>query len=505
MSLVMRIGPGDLLEYNAAHGVIICRECQYAIQKSALQSHLLRHKVFRTDRQELLKFIHGLSILEPEDVPLPSPTSKPIEALPVVSGFRCMVGTCGSLYASSKRMRKHQLELHVDASEVESFESAVRPVVLQTFFRGTKIRYFEVSASTTARGTNRLSDVLEVVNKDKLDTIASSKQYLDVCVEDADIAEPTGPSRLQLDIPLNIDLQTLNYFHHFVSTTSLTLLSLRSEKSSTAYWQVEFIAQALQQKWLMAGLLAITASHMGALAQKDVIAAVHFSQSDRLHLEFAEGRKTYTRTFCDANYPSLPTPCAETLDHIDSLVSCARILRTDGSGSTLQQLFTAMRGLANNRPAALPHKEDAFDRAARLVNTSTSDPALAAVLKHLDALPTRLAEALGRPDALWPVLTALSAVASLIDSCVAGFEDDDVVLWAAVAWLERVGEQFHEMLARNEPAALVVLAHWAASLVRRVEEKGCWFLGGAAEFVITQAVERLASHEHAIRQLVEDL
>lgn len=508
MPSLVRFGPDDLLEYNTTHGVIICRQCQYAIQKSALQSHLLRHKIFRQDRQQLLDILDRLTIFEPEEVPLPSLTSKPIEALPIVSGFRCTIGPCGSLYASSKRMKRHQVESHVDFQETESFESTTRPATLQTFFLGTKIKYFEVEASTDARETQNPTDNLEALIAEKTYTNTSSRQPVDVCMH-ADVTEPALLS--QTTNPAcssNIDLQTLTYFHYFTSVTSLTLPSLDPIQSSTLYWQVEFVSQALQQKWLMTGLLAIAASHMGALAQHSSIAATHYGQSDRLYLEFTEGRNTNAHALNDTSYSSSSTPCVEALDQIDSFLRCARIMRLYDPLSTLDELIMAMRGLSNSRDRQRPgelYKKGAFDRAARLTKTKASDPTLAAILTQLDTLPTRMAEALGRPDDIRSVFTALSAIATLIDSCVAGFEIDDVALWATVAWLSQVGEKFHEMLSRNEPAALVVLAHWAALLLRRVEEKGHWFLRGAAKSIVANVAERLPHDQSAVRQLIADL
>src|SRR5277367_6532329 len=144
--LAIRLGPRDLLEYDARYGVLICRECQYAIQKSALQSHLLRHKIYRHERQRLLSSIAQLDLFEPHQVPLPTPASPPIDALPIISGYRCTAVGCGNLCASSKRMRRHWSEIH-GLSEPLNPSSFARPVKLQTFFRSTKLRYFKVTSS----------------------------------------------------------------------------------------------------------------------------------------------------------------------------------------------------------------------------------------------------------------------------------------------------------------------------------------------------------------------
>ena len=66
------IGAGELLCYNAQHKLLICLECKYAIQKHAVDSHLLRHKIYREERQQLLSAISELELPEPDDVRFPT-------------------------------------------------------------------------------------------------------------------------------------------------------------------------------------------------------------------------------------------------------------------------------------------------------------------------------------------------------------------------------------------------------------------------------------------------
>src|ERR1700753_2780327 len=98
-NMPITFGTPNLLEYNAKHRQLICRECKYAIQKSALGSHLLRHKIYRGERQRLLTSIARLALLEPDDVQLPPAASPPVDGLPIISGYRCTATGCESLYA----------------------------------------------------------------------------------------------------------------------------------------------------------------------------------------------------------------------------------------------------------------------------------------------------------------------------------------------------------------------------------------------------------------------
>jgi hypothetical protein len=59
----------------------------------------------------------------------------------VLDGYLCLHGGCRNLCASVKRMRRHWVDTHGGA---EDFNAMAREVKMQTFFRGTKIRYFEV-------------------------------------------------------------------------------------------------------------------------------------------------------------------------------------------------------------------------------------------------------------------------------------------------------------------------------------------------------------------------
>ncbi|KAF3033810.1 hypothetical protein E8E12_003059 [Didymella heteroderae] len=509
----VRLGPNDLLEYDVTHSVIVCRECQYAIQKSALQSHLLRHKIFRHERHSLLSLISQLEILEPEDVPLPPPTSKPIAALPVISGFRCGVGPCESLCASSKRMRRHQLECHdLTESEADGADFMVRPVSLQTFFRGTKIRYFEVAGPATRVSKSQPTSV-EAVNIGKVE---QSPQMFEA-------------SATSLAAVRGIDLHQMGYLHHFLLDTSLTLPVVDPENS--LYWHHEFVAQALQQEWLMAGLLALAASHKATLAHATSIATAHHERSLSLFKDYQEGLEVHLASQARTSVwpvdgspeivtsPHLtmvrgkPTPRHVVLKQLASVISCAHALFPFGNIrlSTLEALITSIRGLGAEDVVSKIRKDDAFGRAAELMEMEHSDrdPVLAKLLAHISSLPSRMADPLGRPqgpEGVRHLIVALSSIATLIDSCLAGFESetDEGTLSAMATWLAEASDDFNDMMAHNNPAALIVLAHWAGSLVKRVEENGCWFLKGASEFILTGVRARLLE-EPAILELVDGL
>ncbi|KAK7429829.1 hypothetical protein QQZ08_003674 [Neonectria magnoliae] len=207
--------------------VLICRTCKYAVQKSALESHLLRHKFYRGEKQRLMSSIARLELIEPDHVQLSSAGSPPIDGLPVISSYKCTAAGCGRLYASSKRMRRHWSESH-GVSDLA--ESAASSVALQTFFRGTKLRYFEVMVSTAS----------------------STAVVATTATEERPLVSMPPPT------PCHLDRETLSYFHHFTTITSLTLPF--QEGNPAKYWQTGMTSQALRLRCLMCGLLVSESS-----------------------------------------------------------------------------------------------------------------------------------------------------------------------------------------------------------------------------------------------------
>jgi hypothetical protein len=104
-------------------------------------------------------------------------------------------------------------------------------------------------------------------------------------------------------------------------------------------------------------------------------------------------------------------------------------------------------------------------------------------LDELHDLPSRMAEVLGKPKSVHDVLVTLDAISVLNKCCELAYSSDEMhVAWQSmVAWPAMVPEHFHNMVSGHSTPALVVVAHWVAFLVQRVEDCECWFLDGAAD------------------------
>lgn len=497
---VTKLGPNDLLHYNPHHNVLICQKCQYAIQKSALESHLLKHKIYREERQNLLSTISRLDLLEPEEVPLPTPESPPIDGLPILHGYRCSVHGGGTLFASERRMKQHQREIH--GGDSSCFAHTVK---LQTFFRGTKIRYFEVTEVDSTRCVDTPGNVSRARNENTGNVEMTRG-------EEVEQASPKCFS-------VKNDLETLTYFYHFTTTTSLTFPSTGNPQFTTHYWQTDIVLQTLQHRWLICGLLALSASHLAALTDDTTTERVHLDRSGQLYAEFKEGWSEAGKRNLGVISPKGDVDAMEAGEQIDRVLSC---LHWNHTPSELISIITTLRRFVNPNPTLFntniqssdcnhDHEQqmDAFAKASRVTNSSNfpTNGRLTIILNHLTTLPSRMTEVLGKPDSPQGVLATIPAIAILVECCEVSFASDDkeAAFKGMTRWLEKISGHFNHMVATHDPAALVVLAHWAGFLVERAEQCGCWFLKGLARNILMEISECFPVDAPAVFGLIKEL
>lgn len=524
----IRFGAHDLLEYNPQYRLLICRECQYAIQKNALESHLLRHKIYRADRQRLLSSIAKLDLLEPLQVPLPAPTSPPVDALPLLSGYRCTAAGCRHLTASSKRMKRHWSEIHGLAGSVPLSPSLARSVKLQTFFRGTKVRYFEVA-----------SPMVPLVDTD--DDGDDGDDDHERCQEGHNSITatpplppcmPAHPGTAHGPSPADFNLETLTYFHHFITITSLTIPGAEDPQSAKHYWQMH-VGLALRRRWLMCGLMAISAGHLATLADDTMTKRMHREREAQFSSEFSAGLGQTTGCDLGLEATEIEEEAQKTGEQIRCLLHCAQWTLAEptldyesAAPCELLSIMSTLRGCVV-RDSALRssgiwsnghgRQEELFVQGFLHTRNSahggdphtnsSSDDTPSVLLNLLDALPSRIAEGLGRPESAQDVFATLSAIKAVVECCDISFACDDAgAAWQGVAtWLANVPDHFNQMIRRDHPAALVVLAHWAAMLVKRAEHVGCWFLKGSAKIIVLQVARQLSANGRAVLGLVEYL
>lgn len=532
----------DLLQYNGTYGVLICRECQYAIQKSALPSHLLRHKIYRGERQRLLSSIVNLELSEPQDVTPPSSSSPPIEALPVIAGYCCTAAGCESLCASIKRMKRHWSEIHGPDEPLPAFSSLARPAKLQTFFRGTKLKYFEVAFSPAVN----VAGVLPLITPEVEDNDDQETHGMEKHGKKGSELSTTKPTQVQMPPAatlrfsrINLDLEALTYFHHFTTTTSLTLPNAEYLRPTTPHWQTDVVSQALRRPWLMCGLLAISACHIATLTDDKTLQKAYHEHYVQLYSEFTAGWNEITK--CDLGV--VTDGVAEREKTAGDQISCMlqftswmlaapmfdqRVVSEPTVAPQLESVMKIFRDFMALNSAVRPitiwsddhnRQEEMLAQARGILEIGSSSDAgslsalftsnntLSAILKFICALPYRMAETFGKPDNMRDVLATLSATAALVKCCEISFASDEVgAAWRGMAmWLIEVPNHFNHMVLRYSPAALVVLAHWAALLVQRAEDCGCWFLDGLSKTILLQIAARLPVDDLATQNLFRSL
>jgi hypothetical protein len=538
-----KLKPHDLLDYNSRYGVLICRECEYAVQKSAVPSHLLRHKIYRAKRQQLLASFADFHLCEPEDVPLPHPSSAPIATLPVISGYRCTAAGCGNLCVSTKRMRRHWSEVHGCSDSIP--DSFARPAKLQTFFRGTKLRYFEVESTSldeeqvqpqpVAFGIDGQDDqcasferngrfaINELIAKDQ------PTLYHHVAVPNL----PTPSLNLPWRAPASADLETLTYFHHFITLTSLTLPGLASEAEAADHWQKFVVPQALRRPWLMSGLLAISACHLGVFTHDIPAKRSYCQRVAQFFSDFATGLDEAVNNDCETSSTGHEAQVRQAGKQLRFLLGAGQAVLADtldpehstGPVSTPElQLFIDIvktfvahdwtpRACDLCNPCANQNMGALYQTGSRVLEkimasgTRSHNRIPPMIFERLRALPSNMAEALGRPESTCDVQIVLSAIAALIECCEISFSSHEPVKgWRGMAlWLAKVPDHFHHMIPRRDPAALVVLAYWAAFLVKRTELCGSWFLRGSAKTLLVQIAEAMPPDNFVALDLIREL
>lgn len=508
----LSFGKDGRLRYDETYGVLICLECQYAVQKSAVESHFLRHKVYRGERRQLLATISQLHLTEPDHVVPPSVPAQPVEGLAVIPGYRCAVadGSCRALCASLKRMRRHCSEAHGVAEAAAA--SIASDVFLQTFFRGTKLKYFEVAASSpTAPVPRRMSPAQrQPVISSRSGTAGAGAVAGDEFVENVPGSEllPSMPR-------VTLDMETLQYFHHFVSATSITLPT--GVEGNISFWQNEVVSRSLQLRWLMCAVLSIATTHKCSLTRDHDLRLLHAQRADQFRAEFL------------ATWPTEPGVIDGPAIEIGAQIRCIqRLCQITWPSPTCSVkelaklewslLTRTIRGCLDPSVAILtaPFPSDHLVRPAnpgtsgrdklRSMSLAASVPRNAppTLLRSLRELPFRMAAALSKPSSRDEFVVVVSAIEILTDCFNISYASDDdggTAAWLGMeCWLREVPDAFNDMLSQQVPAALIVLAHWCL-LVKRVEGF-FWFMQGLEEKVVRGILKQVPDNA-SIRELVE--
>lgn len=493
-----------LLKHLPQYGVVVCRQCRFAVQPSALSSHLQNHGILRSERRRILDQLSQLHLLNPDQVPVPASNDPPLPDLPVLNGYKCRALLCNYTCTSSKRMSQHWSEIH---QQPNSRLVSQRAAKLQTFFRGNKIRYFEVSGPAdspcwTQKQSQRARDSIrgpgsasnELLSEDA-STPASLQPSNAETVQQDDAADADAPQ---------LDFQALRYWHHFMSST---VTALTRGDDSLNFWHRTVSLEAFRHPFLMYAMLAM--------------AAVEESVTASTRDEAARHRRAFT-AYQAGSLPGFRAAVASpSEENSTAIIACARLtgiqdaaqdlLDLDaGKGeitlSALVEHTTLLRGCSDllldlqpvlpadsgfklhdsaaRRRAAV--YEDALSAGAEVPHILAMSPGVPHhVYATLATLEERLASlalftANERPvvhaavrdlaaavAASWPDAADADALAEY-DS---DNEDGLAMVWSGVdGWLHArsVRDGLMPLLSARRPAALVLMGVWAVLLLRRV-------------------------------------
>ena len=508
----------NLLTYLPDFSVLICKSCQFAIQPSALPSHLLRHRIYRTDRQRLLQELSTLTLLEPEEVPTPAPHSTTLRDLPVHRGFRCLSTGCTHACASQKRMSQHWSEVH---GERDSKKVRARSAYLQTFFKGNKILYFEVNgpegeSASAIITTNPMGLILRTNESSESTSPGMSRTPLSPGEMSS---EASGDSEFEFTPILNMD--ELRYLHYYTVDTSRTLT--RSEAESAHLWVHVIPGEAFRHPFLMYGVLGLASFHMACNASTASEARIHNGASLRYQsagmadfraamqrpdsenstalVAFARliGVQRSTRPQFEDGAFNIRSP----QEGLAIIVEFLQLVR--GTVETLVSLQDLLpQGsafvLAEDELERLRQTEGSPIPAPHTTATGSIPPSL---LDRLNSLPRRLAAMLPTSmdeDETRSIGFATAAlIRSFSRSCTT---NDDRALWDGIeTWPRTLPNHYLRMLEVGHPAALLVFAHWCL-LLGRVEQHH-WYLRGQTERLLRIAAANVHGDvQHMVLELL---
>ncbi|KAI0490258.1 hypothetical protein F4859DRAFT_2108 [Xylaria cf. heliscus] len=473
-------GLGELLTYLPNYGIVICKDCRFAIQPSAFSSHLQNHHILRSERRCILDQLFSLRLVSPDRVSVPAPDSRRITDLPVLSGFKCGASECKYACTSVKRMCQHWSEVH---HEPNSKTIKYCEAKLQTFFRGNKIRYFEVEGQKDSQCRTQKESQLAIKKLGLLSPANSTGEALDEM--------PTPP----------LDYQSLLYMHHYTRHSGLFL---NRGNESTNFWLDTIVFEAYKHPFLMYGLLCISAIDKARKTTDDTERRNHLQASASYCAGAISGYRT--AVLCP------------TRDNSTALVACSRLLGQQEAVSDLIKFeetnhdFTIediiehlvlLRGctdlmieLQSTLPPDSPFRLPSHVKSGLREIEGNDNTAMPLNSSHIPAgtwfiLNTLVAklEAVGllSESEASMIQRAINLLAYAVSHAYDAKEDEfSCAGWNAVeAWLRApvVSDELLPAMRGLRPAALVVFISWVILLLRRIEKVYDWMTGLSAWFV----------------------
>ncbi|KAK4864711.1 hypothetical protein LT330_001334 [Penicillium expansum] len=472
--------PSQLLRYLPAHQVLICLHCHYAIQPGATTRHLKEiHHLNRLQRRAFVEYASQFQLAEIGFIILPDETQFPVDSLPIHDGLACRFEGCAHLCITIQRMKAHWSSVHHLTAKSDGRWCSVP---LQTFFRGNALRYFTNPA------------LLSLSTDSSEEPMSASEESPSTTITSPDLDEEQRASSLfvyEKDISLSVE--DMHLFDHYLNHTYKTILCGPNTES---VFQIIVPQLAAKFPFLLHGMLACSALHLAS--------------------SNPQNQRSYMLQAIRHQDQALPAFHLATM-HVDSnncqaILAYAFFLVVYGLSSESEDdiLFLGSEGQANS---------SCSNWISLLRNGCSMLCNVWSELKHGPLAPFAALwrDSLGiTADPSDPLLVSLlSAISDSIEDV--GYDqrflDNDMriyhdaalklaeafeftrrfgaslTVWDALdSWLTQLLPEYFDLLDRNHPGALLLLAHYAILLKPLQAE---WFLNGRVTKLMDEIGRRL--------------
>lgn len=446
--------PGTIkLRHLRKYRVLLCATCGYCVLPHALDRHLkCIHRLSRAERKPHVNTALKLKLANGDHVVYPDADNPPIAGLPIHDGYACSADGCPHLCQTAKRMQAHWRADHYDGTYARTVaDLRCRPVKLQSFFKGSSLRYFIVAN----HNPDSLSPLSTLSNMSKASLLRRSPS--------------SNPNETPMDWML-----TKEFGEHSFST-------LLPTKGTRASWRDQMLQVGIVTDFLRYALLSMTASHVAYefpfSRQTYSCEATKYRQMAIRSLASWSPEINQDNFFAHWNFQRLMTMCCisrtqltETESGGELAVSSSVLpdyVRIQRQGRALVWppkggMPTVSKAMHTPPLAVVPHMADPhfnlnpYDDRLRDLET------IMAALTHTFVDESCL-EAVRFLRRCWPMPYTQESVS---------FRD------MALMFSARVSDRYFELLDAHDPVAMVVFAHLC--VLWSLAEESYWYMRGHA-------------------------
>ncbi|KAJ3555463.1 hypothetical protein NPX13_g10349 [Xylaria arbuscula] len=398
-------------------------------------------------------------------------------------------------------MCQHWSEVH---GEPNSKAIRYREARLQTFFRGNKIRYFEVEGPKHLQCWTTQKESQLATQK----TGASLPADLERGSPDENPAPP-------------LDHRSLLYMHHY---TRHSALFLNRGSESTEFWADTMVLEAQKHPFLMYSLLCISAIDKARKSADTVERREHLEASASYCAGAISGYRVAVAGPTRENSTAI-LACSRLLGQQEAVRDLIRFEETRDHRFTVEDIIehlVLLKGctdlmiqlqstLPPDSPFRLPDKVRLGLKDIEEHDTTATHISPGCIPTDtwltLDSLEAKLLAARLLPPSEAPMIRRAIQLLAYATTHAYGASEDDVgwAGWNAVeGWLRSpvVADELLPAMRELRPAALVVFISWAMMLLRRIEEAYDWMTGLSVWFVrVTIEVAQNTEMEMVVRQM----